>query len=382
MTEKLYETDGHLSTCDAGVVSCTPLEGGEYSLVLDRTVFFPEGGGQASDEGDIDGTPVLDVRLTGGEVIHKVGRAFTVGDRVTCNVDMSVRFPRMQCHTGEHIVSGTIHRLFGFNNVGFHMGSRDVTLDTDGELSEEDVRLVERLANEAVVKNIPITPFFPTAEEAEALSYRSKLEIKENLRLVEIEGVDLCACCAPHVHRTGEVGMIKLLEHIRYKGGSRIHMLCGFSALEDYQAKFKVLSRISETLSAKKEECDEAVLRLNSALADSEYRLRAVVRAALLAEAERCAPTEGNLVFILSGEFSSGLLDLVNAALPKCKGICAAFAGDEGDYTFVIGSATTDLRAASKEINAALSGKGGGSSDMIRGKCCATAKAIREYFNA
>jgi len=381
MTEKLYEKDGHLSRHTATVVSCEKIEGSEdFALILDRTAFFPEGGGQASDEGTIDSVPVTDVRLRGGEVVHRVQKEFIPGTEVICQVDMAVRFPRMQCHSGEHIVSGIINKLYGYNNVGFHMGSRDITIDTDGELSEDELRLVERLANEAVVKNLEVRPFFPTKEEAESISYRSKIEINEGLRLVEIPDIDLCACCAPHVYRTGEIGIIKFLEHIRYKGGSRIHMLCGFRALEDYGAKFTELSRISEMLSAKKEECADAVSRLNDSLSQAEYKMRGIIKASLLREADRAEVTEGDLLFIVEPEFSSGLQELVTAALPKCGGICAAFAGTDGDYTFVMGSSTVDLRVKSKEIMSALSAKGGGSPEMIRGKSTASAEVIRAYF--
>jgi len=313
-------------------------------------------------------------------VHHTVDRDFTPGDTVECTVDMDVRFPRMQNHSGEHIVSGIIHRLYGFNNVGFHMGSRDVTLDIDGELTDEQLREVEILANKAVAENVPVKVFYPTDDEAKSLDYRSKLEITDGLRLVEIEGYDLCACCAPHVDRTGEIGMIKLLEHIRYKGGVRVHMLCGFSALADYHAKFTELSRISELLSAKKDECADAVANLQRQLGDMEYKINGIIKAAVLAEAARAVETDGNLLFIVPADFAPGLLDLANAALPKCGGICSAFAGDDGNYTFVMASNTVDLRALSPEIREKLHAKGGGSSDMIRGNSAATSAEIRKYF--
>ncbi len=380
MTEKLYETESHLASHSATVISCEKV-GELYDLVLDRTAFFPEGGGQPSDVGTVDGAVMSDATVRDGIVHHTVDREFSPGDTVECAVDMGVRFPRMQCHSGEHIVSGIIHRLYGFNNVGFHMGSKDVTLDIDGELSEDQLREVELLANKAIAENVPIRVIYPTQGEASTLDYRSKLEITEGLRLVEIEGYDLCACCAPHASRTGEIGMIKLLEHIRYKGGTRVHMLCGFAALEDYRAKFAELSRISEMLSAKKEECADAVAHLQKQLGDAEYRNRNIVRSALLANADNAEPTDGNMVFMVPADFASGLLDLVNAALSKCGGICAAFAGEDGAYTFVMGSNSVDLRAAAGEIRQALCAKGGGSPDMIRGSANTTAEEIRRYFN-
>lgn len=380
MTEKIFETKSHQSKITATVISCERA-GEKYDLVLDRTIFFPEGGGQPSDTGTVDGALMSDAVIRDGEVHHMVDREFACGAEVECLVNMDVRFPRMQNHTGEHIVSGIIHRLYGFNNVGFHMGSKDITLDIDGELNDEQIAEVEWLANKAVAENVPVKVIYPTKDEASLLEYRSKLEITEDLRLVEIEGYDLCACCAPHVERTGEIGMIKLLEHIRYKGGVRIHMLCGFRALEDYRAKFAELSRISELLSAKKEECAEAVEKLKVQLGDAEYKCNSIAKAAILANADNAEPTDGDLVFIVPRDLSSGLLSLVNAALPKCGGICAAFAGEDGDYTFVMGSLSVDLREKSEDIRNSLNAKGGGSPELIRGSAAATAEEIRKYFD-
>ena len=379
MTKKLYENDGHLSEFAAKVLSCEK-KGDLFDVVLDQTAFFPEGGGQPADTGLIGEAMVSDVQIRDGIVHHTVDSAIAENAVVECAVDMEVRFPRMQCHTGEHIVSGIIHSLYGYNNVGFHMGSKDITLDIDGEMSEEQIRQVELIANKAVAENIPVTVTYPTPAVADSLDYRSKLEITEGLRLVQIGEYDLCACCAPHVARTGEIGIIKILEYIRYKGGMRLHMLCGLRALEDYTAKFTELSRVSELLSAPKDECAEAVRHLQKQIADAEYKTRETVKAVLLAEADRAEATEGNMVFIEPRELASGLRDMVTAALPKCGGICAAFAGEDGNYTFVMASSSVDLRAASAEIRQALNAKGGGSPDMIQGNASTTAEVIREYF--
>ncbi|MBQ7827027.1 MAG: alanyl-tRNA editing protein [Clostridia bacterium] len=379
MTKKLYENDGHLSEFAAKVLSCEK-KGDLFDVVLDQTAFFPEGGGQPADTGLIGEAMVSDVQIRDGIVHHTVDSAIAENAVVECAVDMEVRFPRMQCHTGEHIVSGIIHSLYGYNNVGFHMGSKDITLDIDGEMSEEQIRQVELIANKAVAENIPVTVTYPTPAVADSLDYRSKLEITEGLRLVQIGEYDLCACCAPHVARTGEIGIIKILEYIRYKGGMRLHMLCGLRALEDYTAKFTELSRVSELLSAPKDECAEAVRHLQKQIADAEYKTRETVKAVLLAEADRAEATEGNMVFIEPRELASGLRDMVTAALPKCGGICAAFAGEDGNYTFVMASSSVDLRAASAEIRQALNAKGGGSPDMIQGNASTTAEVIRKYF--
>ena len=232
MTERLYNENAYTAAFTARVLSCTA-DGGGFAVVLDRTAFFPEGGGQGGDRGRIGDTEVTDTVERGGEVLHLTRTAVPVGEVLPCKIDFDLRYERMQCHSGEHIVSGLIHSLYGYNNVGFHLGDEEMTVDYDGVLDEDAQRTVELAANRAVCETLAIRAFFPAPAEAAALDYRSKLEIAAGLRLVEIPGYDLCACCAPHVARTGEIGIIKLLDSIHYKGGVRIRMLCGLRALRD-----------------------------------------------------------------------------------------------------------------------------------------------------
>lgn len=379
MTEKLYEHDPYLSRHSATVLSCDE-RGGKYEVVLDRTAFFPEGGGQAYDTGTIDNAPVTDVQIQNGIITHLCDEPLPVGGSVICEIDAAQRLRRMQCHSGEHIVSGLIHRLHGLDNVGFHLGSSDVTLDTSGTLSDDELQRIEYLANEAVAKNVPIRAIYPTPDELSRYDYRSKLDLTEGVRLIEIPGYDLCACCAPHVRRTGEIGTIKLISHINYKGGLRIHMLCGARALDDYSMRCAQTSAIGELLSVKDHECADAVTSLLSRLDDSKRERDELVRSIIAREAEAARPTDGNLVFVLPQAFASGLRELVNLALPKCGGICAAFAGSDGAYTFIAASTGVDLRAISKEMLSALSGKGGGRPEMIQGSVTCTAADIHRYF--
>ena len=379
MTEKLYEHDPYLSRHSATVLSCDE-RGGKYEVVLDRTAFFPEGGGQAYDTGTIDNAPVTDVQIQNGIITHLCDEPLPVGGSVICEIDAAQRLRRMQCHSGEHIISGLIHRLHSLDNVGFHLGSSDVTLDTSGTLSDDELQRIEYLANEAVAKNVPIRAIYPTPDELPRYDYRSKLDLTDGVRLIEIPGYDLCACCAPHVRRTGEIGAIKLISHINYKGGLRIHMLCGARALDDYAMRCAQTSAIGELLSVKDHECADAVASLLSRLDDSKRERDELVRSIIAREAEAARPTDGNLVFVLPQTFASGLRELVNLALPKCGGICAAFTGSDGAYTFIAASTGVDLRAISKEMLSALSGKGGGRPEMIQGSVACTAADIHRYF--
>ncbi len=234
MTVKLYENDSYIKEFEATVISCEQTKDG-YAVVLDKTAFFPEGGGQAADTGTLGNCTVNDVQISDGVVTHYTDKELNVGDKVIGTLNWDTRFARMQGHTGEHLVSGIIHTMFGYDNLGFHMSDKTLTLDPSGPLSAEDIKAVELAANKAVYENKEISVSYPTSEELERLDYRSKLDFTDGVRIVTIDGYDVCACCAPHVHRTGEIGVIKIIDFIQYKGGTRIEMVCGINALSDYE---------------------------------------------------------------------------------------------------------------------------------------------------
>ena len=246
---KLYENDSYIKNFSATVISCEEKDGA-FLVVLDKTAFFPEGGGQDADKGVINGIEVFDVQIKDDIIYHKLEKNLEIGATVECSIDWDTRFSRMQNHTGEHIVSGLINIIFGYNNVGFHMNDSLVTFDVDGPLTDDDIKLVEKKANQAIYANNSINAIYPTPEELDNYDYRSKLDITEGVRLVEIENTDLCACCAPHVAKTGEVGIIKIISYIPYKKGTRIEMLCGSLALEDYQNLHITNKAIMNMLSA------------------------------------------------------------------------------------------------------------------------------------
>ena len=379
MTEKLYYTDAYLKDFSAKVLSCDSTDDG-FSVVLDKTAFFPMGGGQGSDVGFINGVLVYDVREKDGKVFHLTKEKLGVGESVTCSVDFEARFKKMQMHTAEHIVSGVIHSLFGFDNVGFHLGSDGVTLDINGALSREDLDKVEDIANGAVYKNVPVTCRIISKEEIATLEYRSKLELTENVRVVTVEGYDNCACCAPHVSRTGEIGVIKLLDFIKYKGGVRIHMLAGWAALEDYRRKFTVLQAISNSLSAPPHDCDTEVERVLKELSLRDFELRSARGEIAKRLAASIEENDGNLV-IYEKDFSiDELRTVATEAVKKIGGILVLLGGEEGNLKYVIASNTNDLKCLIPEINKALSGKGGGRPEMAQGSFACTSDEVRKYF--
>ncbi len=384
MTEKLYETDGMKFDFTATVLACRKTENG-YAVVLDRTAFFPGGGGQACDVGTLGGVPVSGAALRDGDPVHYTTSPLTVGATVEGKVDRSVRFPRMQCHTAEHIVSGLVHARYGYENVGFHLGEGEVTMDFDGELTGEQLDEIEDLANAAVYADLPVTVSFPSPEKLPTLAYRSKLDLSENVRLVSVEGIDVCACCAPHVSKTGEIGLIRLLGFIRYKGGIRVRLVAGTWALADYRARCRTAQTVSELLSVPQEKIAEGVertLAASDALAQNNAALRRRL-AELLAGA--ATPTGGNRVFFLSGAESDPDVarHLAAIAVKSTDGIVAVCYGEtERGFRYLLASEKVDLTRVLPEINRALIGRGGGKPGMAEGTFASPRGEIERFFGA
>ena len=381
LTEKLYYSDGHLSRFTARVTSCEK-EDGTWAVKLDRSAFFPGGGGQEADEGVLSDMKLLGLREEGEDIVHLTPAPLEPGALVEGRIDWPLRFSRMQGHSGEHILSGTVHRLFGYDNVGFHMGEEAITIDFSGELSREDLSRAELEANRAIWRDVPVRTLLPTPGELAAMDYRSKKELTGQVRIVEIEGVDLCACCAPHVSHSGEVGLLKIIDSMRHRGGTRLTLLCGEAALLDYEALHENNAAVSAALSAKRLETGGAIARV---MADQEERraeLTKLKRELLQLKAAALRPTEGSICIFESDIDMITLRELVNAGSELAGKVCAGFAGTDGDYKYIIGSRTVPLRARAKEINTAIDGRGGGSDAMIQGTSRARREDIERYFNA
>ncbi len=379
MTEKLYYIDSHLREFRATVTGCYENKN-RYEITLDKTAFFPEGGGQSGDSGYIGGVRVFDTHERGGEVLHYCEAPIETGATVECRLDWDTRFRRMQNHSGEHIVSGIVHEMFGYDNIGFHMGSEDITVDYSGYIEPDALREIERRANAVVFSNVSIKTEFPSDEELRTMNYRSKLELTENVRIVTVEGTDVCACCAPHVEKTGEIGIIKLLDAIHNKGGVRIHMLCGYDALDDYHARYEATRRIACELSVKQNEVADATLRKLDEFAAFRERHTELRRELTEMKIEKLEPSDGNIVIFEDELDSETARRIANAGAAICGGVCAVFAPNGDGYNYCIVSRHADLRALAREINAAICGRGGGSSEMIRGVAAASRAVIEEYF--
>ena len=388
MTEQLYYQDSYIKDFEAVVLSCIP-DGNHFEAVLDRTAFFPEGGGQCADTGVLHienrEIQVFDVQERNGEIIHFIDKEILPGQTVIGELDFQERFSKMQQHTGEHIISGIVHRRFGYENVGFHLGKEEVTMDYDGPLTPEELRSIEYEANQVVAENREIRAYFPGTEELEKIPYRSKKELQGKIRIVEIQDCDICACCAPHVKTTGNVGLIKITNAIRYKGGMRLWITCGMRALEDYNQKEASVVQISNMLSAKQQEVTDAVKRLTEEIQQLKEKAAKMQERLVMGylESEKVVLKENpnaNLLLFEKELDAMAMRNFVNAGMELTKGVCGAFVGDEKQgFRYVLGS-SGDIREIGKKLNAAFQGKGGGKPPMIQGSLVGEEEKIREFL--
>lgn len=383
MTERLFDTDSHASEFDASVISCDVCDGG-YVVVLDRTLFFPEEGGQYSDTGMLGDTHVSHVYEENGIIFHVCDGTLASGDRIHGRLDYAERFRKMQNHTGEHIISGIVYRMYGYKNVGFHLGDGTMTVDFDSVLDRAQLDEIEMLANQAVCACLPVYAFYPDMQELAKMEYRSKLDLHSNVRIVQIgEGgsLDCCACCAPHVNNTGEIGIIKILDLMKYKGGVRLNVLCGYDALEDYRQRYQSIYSISTKISAKQSEVCHGVDRLISDIEQLRARTSELNRQIRTLRLERIEKIDGNFCLFEDIEDMVQQRGFANEAMKKCSGVCAVFSPDSrGGYRYIIMSRTLDLKVRTSEINSAICGRGGGSSEMISGSCTADRDKIEDFI--
>ncbi len=379
-TERLYFSDSYIREFDAVVVSCEKLEKG-YRVILDKTAFFAEGGGQKADTGFIGDAKVTDVQEEDDVIYHFVDKELESSKEYSCRLDWEQRFLRMQSHSGEHIVSGVVHSLYGYDNVGFHMEEDYVTVDFSGELTREQLDEVEEKTNRYIYDNIEIECFFPNEYEIENLDYRSKLDLKEGVRLVRIGEADLCACCAPHVKRTGEIGVVKILDFMRHRGGVRIVMKSGLKALYDYREKYTSVYDVSVMLSSKQHEIASFV---DKKIKENENLQRSFTSFKMqIAEndKENLLYIGDTALFITSFYDSDMMRELANFGMTQ-KELCVILSGnEENGFSYVAGSLNLDLMKFAKSFNSALNGRGGGRGTMIQGKVTATKQDITNYFD-
>ena len=377
----LFYQDSHLCRFTALVTGCHPMPDG-WAVSLDRTAFYPEGGGQPWDLGTLGEAQVLAVTEQNGSIVHLCDRELPVGGEVAGCIDWPRRFDFMQQHSGEHLLSGLIHSRYGFHNVGFHMGAGVTTIDFDGVIPQEDLPSLEAAVNEAIWRDLPVRTWFASGQELEKLPYRSKRPLEGTVRLVEFPGMDLCACCGTHVARTGEIGLLKLLSWARFHQGVRMEMVCGRRAL-DYLSQIYAQNRlVCQTFSAKPMETGAAAQRTAQALEAAKARAAALETRCFAATASSLSGA-GDVVLFEEDLSPDGVRRLADAVGNACQGRCCVFSGsDEEGYRYAIYSPIGGLQPFVQALNKALRGRGGGKPKFVQGSLSATRAEIEAYLQA
>lgn len=380
MTRKLYDEDSFATQFTATVLSCEKGKHG-WLVVTDATLFFPTEGGQSFDTGLLGNQRVTDVLLQpDGTIVHQTDGP--VSGTISGVIDFEPRFRKMQNHTGEHILSGLIYRAYGYENVGFHLGDTEVTMDVGGVLTAEQIEALERQANEVIWKDLPVTACYPDEQTLSHLSFRSKKDSYEHTRIVTIESVDCCACCAPHVRSTGQVGQIKILSFASNRGGTRLFIACGRDAL-DYAADIhRQIKQISAALKAPKHQTAEAVLSLQKENERLQFELIGLKRSVLQSKVESLPIKKGNLCYFGEDLSRDDRIYLLNLLKEKCDGLCAVLSGNDAvGYAFVLSAQTPSLQKEAADLMTCLNGRGGGQKGCMQGVFYAKKQQILTCFN-
>lgn len=378
MTDKLYETDSYAQTFTATVTACTPVAGG-FAVVLDRTAFFPEGGGQPFDTGRLGNARVLAVHTDGEIITHTTDAPLPVGAAVEGVLDWDRRLDAMQQHTGEHILSGTLHRLYGAENVGFHIGSPYVRMDTSIPLTAEQLAEAEAQANAAVRADTPVRCYVPDPDTLAHTEYRSKKELEGPVRLVEAGG-DRCACCGTHLARTGEVGLIKIVSSQHYKGGMRLAVACGQRAYDAVATGWADAEAAGRRLSAPVGSLEAAVTRLQGGEAQLKQRLADLQNALATACAAAAKPGVPCTLWA-AGADGDGLRRIALAVAAETGAVCCALApGGQGLAYALAAAPAGDVRPLCKALNQAFDGRGGGKPTFCQGSLARGSEAEIHAF--
>ena len=384
MTKKLYYDDPFLREFTAQVLSCEAVseaKGGGFAVVLDATAFYPEGGGQPADHGTLGGAQVLDVHEKGGVITHLCDAALTPGETVRGAIDWARRFDHMQQHSGEHICSGLICGTIRCDNVGFHMGADVVTIDFNAEISWDALMEIERAANAYIYEDHAVDIQFHRGAELDAIDYRSKKPLDGDVRIVAFPGADCCACCGTHVTRSGQVGIVKFLSCQKFRDGVRIELLCGERAYRYLAAAWEQNLRVAQSLSVKPLQSAAAVERLEDEL--GALKLRAArLEAQVFAQRAEEYRGAGDVLLFEEDMSPESVRKLCDAVMQVCGGRCAVFAGADGAWKYAVGQLDGDLRALVKQLNAALSGRGGGKPFFAQGSTQCARREIEAFFAA
>ena len=378
-TEKLYYENAYLRDFTATVISCEPAKQ-SWLVVLDRTAFYPEGGGQPADHGLLDGVAVTDVHEKGGVIVHTCEKEVEVGKTVACSVDWARRFDHMQQHSGEHIISGILCADYNCDNVGFHLGADTVTIDYNTEITWEQALDAEAKANAVIWADTAVEISYPDRDALEALDYRSKKELTGQVRIVAFPEADCCACCGTHVLRAGQVGLVKVLSVQKFREGVCMEILCGKRALDYLGKTYEQAKAIGQKLSVKPQDTLTAVERMEADLAAVKYRM-AELESALFEFIAKENEGKGDVVLFQSAMKSDSVRRLADAVAHRSGGLACVFAGEDSQYAYAMVQADAqDISATVKDMNKTLNGRGGGRNGFAQGSVQASRQEIEAFF--
>ncbi|NCC14990.1 MAG: alanyl-tRNA editing protein [Clostridia bacterium] len=380
MTEKLYYKNAYETKFKGVVLSCEKNAEGCYHIILDKTLFYPEGGGQPADKGTLGGVCVVDVHEKNGEIIHYAEMPLEAGLEVVGEINWEHRFDLMQNHSGEHILSGIICKKYGCDNVGFHMGKEKITIDLNTQIPEEDLPLLEKTANEAIWENTPLTIFYPEKEELHRMEYRSKIELTGEVRIVKAGEYDCCACCGTHVRLAGEIGMIKIVGVQNYKGGTRLELLCGKRGLAYYQKLHQAAHEVGRALSVQAEKIGNAVNKLLIEKEGYAQELRKWKWEAFLNKIEKLPKDTENVLIFEEGLGAKDLTALADLAARQTKGRAMVLTSSENGFAFVLVSCKKDARELAEELKKSFDCKGGGKGEAVQGRLNGDKAEIMGFF--
>ncbi|WP_051437597.1 alanyl-tRNA editing protein [Eubacterium xylanophilum] len=390
--ELLYESNSYLTEHESAVSECFT-EGDKIIVSLEETIFFPEEGGQYADTGilRLEGLgkdiKVLDGFLRDGKVYHVVDEPVEVGLKVLEVLNWGKRYMRMQNHSGEHVLTGTIHNYFGYDNVGFHLSDEGpVTMDVSGVLTWDQIKDMERIANTIIQKNVPISCYYPSKSKLKNLEYRSKSGIEGDVRIVRIgegdEVYDYCACCAPHVARTGEIGLVVVLSAVKYKGGMRLEILSGQRAVEYTRMQLDTLNDIAKYLTTSSDEVLNSIRNLQANMDRQKELIGELVWEKINSEIEKQIADGRPLLFLDYDINNIAMKNAYNKLSESFEGYVGVFVGDDNKgYRFNAGSRELDSRKLAGIMREELDAKGGGNEEMIQGRVDAPRSAILDLID-
>ncbi len=378
---KLYEKQSYLKENITTVTSCES-DGDRIYLTLEETIFFPEEGGQHADTGVIipasdhignKSVHILNGEVRGDIIVYEVDCDIQPGTKVKCVLDWEKRFLRMQNHSGEHLFTGLVHNKYGYNNVGFHLSDdAEVTLDFDGILSYEELLEIEKLANEAIFNALPIKDTYPSREELSGMEYRSKIEIEGQVRLItignEMETLDVCACCAPHVADTSEIGLIKVVSAESRKGGVRVGIICGKRAYLFLASEHEILKNVCKSLSTAPENLGKIVDSHIDKISMLTYKIDEITEEKYYAKIDLMKDDDAHVVFCDGEISSSSMKNIYNYFTKTYDKYLGVFAGDDASgYKYYAGSGSMDAGILGSLMREKLGAKGGGNAEMVQG---------------